>query len=177
MAWLLVGIAGAATLSYVTSEISETWDKYTKPIVNYFDAKAREKEIQERELRRQSTIAKAKDQKVKSLERVKHHVDVNKYIKKFTNDTSNVCRIVYVNHDRAKTEEEAIIFAKQEVNASWADKTNTKVVVLQPMEEFTFIPLEFKEYVVVLNNGVAWSTLNHLGHHKDDVDLACKNWW
>jgi hypothetical protein len=159
MAWILLGV-GAVALGWAGSAIADVYDSATKPIYNFFDEREKEKEIYEREARRQVLINDVKDKREKSNQAVSKFVDIDNYQIKLINNTEDPCSVVYVNHDRAITSDDAIKWAKRELNAGMFEKSNTKIETLSPDAKIIFIQLETKEYTIVLNVGSTFVVLN-----------------
>src|SRR5579872_2121182 len=123
MAWLLLGLAGGAVISYVGSTISDTWDGLTKPVHQWFDDKEREANICQRENIRQANILDAKQRK-KSYQNLEKWTDTSKYQTTLTNNTEDCCFIIFVNKDRATTADGAIQWAQRELEANILERTN-----------------------------------------------------
>jgi hypothetical protein len=76
MAWLLAGFGAVAGVAWAYSEATEAWDnKVSKPWNGYWNDRAIEQSICEREATRQTQIAKAKEQKKSNLSKLSDIVD------------------------------------------------------------------------------------------------------
>jgi hypothetical protein len=189
MAWLLLGLGGAAVASWIGSEISDGYTRITKPAYDYFNERAREKEICEREAERQIAIHKSKDRDKKTYEKITQFVDTDKYQIKMTNNTEDPCLIIFVNHDRATDTDQAIKWAKKEIGAGILERSNTKIDTLAPNAKTILTKWEIKEYTIVLSVNNNFVTLNQndfsskkifvkekFGLEEIQADVRCKGW-
>lgn len=172
MAWVLLGVGALAVCSYVASEISEFYDKTTKPIRDWFDERARESAINEKEDRRQQQIEASKERKVQT----------NKIISKYKivrptttiiNNYEELVDVIFVNSDRGGNPPQAIEWAERVLSANLLDRTNTKIVTLGAFHELQLIKQEMTEYIIVLHMKNKFVTLNQTDF--DSLDIMTKN--
>lgn len=157
MAWLLLGGIGFAAVTYIGSKINDAYEGVTKPINNYIEETnkdALERDLEEkRQLKMDRTIEM---HKMHNEIRDKYKIKKENTIIKLTNNTENVCDIIYVNHYNANDKNEAISWAEKVLEGKFFEggvlnKRKTKRDIIGMSSSIELIKNHFEEYFIVVH--------------------------
>ncbi len=151
MAWLLA----IPVAMYVSYEITEWYDRTTKPVYDYF--KKEDKDSVERcwEEMRQDQSQRKRSTAVRNNEIRKKYDLVEKHGLIVKNDTEDVCFIIYVNDHFATNDNDALLWAQKVMDMDYFDgdllnKRNTRKDSLGVDNSKDLLKYELEEYRVVL---------------------------
>lgn len=206
MELVAIGLAtGVGT--YVISEVNEIATNIHTKVSNYFTKEADDQLARAEELDRQQRIKAAHetyDRNYALLTKYKPS-NSNKIIIK--NNTEQECIIIFVNayfgnsnstsfytmeNVSKKDVNRAIEWAKiviegNNFNGDYLNQKSTRVEVLYPNKELSLLPIEFREYSIVIKYGSSYKIIeqtsqtikNIFGLEKEDIytDCECKFPW
>jgi hypothetical protein len=206
MELIAVGLAtGIGT--YVISEVNEIATNIHTKVSNYFTKEADDQLARAEELDRQQRIKNAHetyDRNYALLSKYKSS-NSNKIIIK--NNTEQECTIIFVNayfgnsnstsfytmeNVSKKDANRAIEWAKiviegNNFNGDYLNQKSTRVEILYPNKELSLLPIEFREYSIVVKYGSSYKIIEQssqtiksiFGLEKEDVytDCECKFPW
>ena len=179
MAWLLLGGVALGAGTYIGVKANELYDEMTKPIYDYFEKADKDAVQRELEIIRQKQIERTKELH-KNHDEIRDRYNLKKKnIITLSNNTRNVCDVIYVNHYNAKNSNEAIIWAKQVVDIKYFEwglynKLNTKKVVINTLSSIELIKNEFDEYFIVLHMNNKYIVLDKNDLVNNDIKIKDK---
>ena len=192
MAWVLIGVAGAAVIYEIASEMfSDAYRRTTQPIRNYFEARANNAEIDAREAVRQQHVEQAKRRHQKNVERFSQYTHaVHQGIITIINNTEIVGQVLYVNRDREPTPQAALQWAQRAMQVDLLHRTNTVITTLGVDNQVELIAMERQEYTIILHCNGRWKALNDDDYaatpimvksvlemqEVPDVEVQCSKW-
>lgn len=187
MAWLLLGGIGLVGTAYLTSEAKEFWDKTTKPLYDKIEKENKDSEERIKEEIRQADIERKKKlYKSHNDIRTKYNIKPKPIII-LNNNTEEICTVIYVNHYMATNKDDAIRWAKKNINRDYFDgqvlnKLSTKKIDVGVNNSVELIARELEEYYIVLHindkyiifDQVKDAKINDLFKNDTQVDLGCR---
>lgn len=157
MEWLLLTGGAVAAGTYVLNEIDNVYQKHIGiPVSNYIKKEKTDSDERLQEEIRQVQMERKKEQ-------YKNHQNLrNQYNLKpknnvvLINNSEDVWDIIYVNHYKAVTKAEAIVWAKKKIESTLFDgevmnKLSTKKITLGVTGNIEIIESEWREYFIVLH--------------------------
>jgi hypothetical protein len=198
MAWLLLGIPAAAAVGYVGYEANKLYESFTAPIYDYFKKEEEDKNNRILEEIRQDSIDRTNKmyEKHDGL-RERFKLKSNGNIIKLINNCNVMCTVIYVNKYLADNNEKgAIEWAKKVIDITYVElgltnKISTKKSILKPNTDIKIIPLEIKEYFIVLHLNNKYIVLDKIDFENINInvkdtftiknnsadDEGCKGWF